>query len=167
MHPDNHPISPSLPLKVTATCTLMLAYLAGVYFRAATASLSDAYQPGLGRLKPYVQPDLALWALPLLAYGLKSATLAKVAQRCALIGLACCAMLYVFCSLHVASAGVHWVDPMDRTLAGTVHQSLFQPSFSNRSLGSITGSAISAAMAYFTSTSVSRKLKLLSIRTEF
>ena len=85
MRPDNLPISPSLPLKVTATCALMLAYLAGMYFHAATASLSDAYQPGLGRLKLYVQPGIALWALPLLAYGLKSATRAKVAQRCALI----------------------------------------------------------------------------------
>ena len=69
MHPDNHPISQWLHMEVTATLSFMLAYAAGVYLHAATASLSDAYQPGLDSLKRYVQPGIALWVLPLIAYG--------------------------------------------------------------------------------------------------
>lgn len=84
MHPDNRPLSPWLHWEVMATFSFMLAYAAGVYFHAATASLSDAYQPGLDSLKRYVQPGIALWVLPLIAYGWKSVHLTKVAQRCAL-----------------------------------------------------------------------------------
>lgn len=69
MRPDNHPISQWLHMEVTATLSFMLAYAAGVYLHAATASLSDAYQPGLDSLKRYVQPGIALWVLPLIAYG--------------------------------------------------------------------------------------------------
>lgn len=158
MHPDNHPISPSLHMEVTATLSFMLAYAAGVYFHAATASLSDAYQPGLSSLRRYVQPDLALWALPLIAYGLKSVHLAKFAQRCALVGLACCALLYVLCRLHSPEAGIPWVAPADRRLAGTIHQSLFSPSFSGRSLGFVAGSATWAAMAWVLSIRIGRCL---------
>lgn len=159
MRPDTHPQSPWLHLEVMASLTFMLTYVAGVYFHAATASLSDAYQPGLSSLKRFVQPDLALWALPLIAYGLKSAHLAKCAQRCALVGLVCCALLYVLCWFHSPEAGISWVAPADRTLAGTIHQSLFSPSFSNRSLGSITGSAILAAMAWQLSAMIRRRLR--------
>lgn len=159
MRPDNRPISPWLHLEVTATFTFMLAYAAGVYFHAATASLSDAYQPGLDNVKRYVQPGIALWLLPLIAYGWKSVRLAKIAQRCALLGLACCALLYAFCRLHSPEAGIPWVAPADRTLVSTVHRSLFSPSFSNRSLGSIAGSAILAAMAWLLGASIERKLK--------
>jgi hypothetical protein len=159
MRPDNRLLSPWLHLEVMATLTFMLVYIAGVYFHAATASLSDAYQPGLSSLRRYVQPDLTLWALPLIAYGLKSVHLAKIAQRCALVGLACCVLLYVLCWVHSPEAGSSWVLPADRTLAGTIHQSLFNPSFSNRSLGSIAGSAILAAMAWLLGASIERKLK--------
>lgn len=159
MRPDTHPQSPWLHLEVMASLTFMLTYVAGVYFHAATASLSDAYQPGLSSLKRYVQPDLALWVLPLIAYGWKSVHFAKCAQRCALVGLACCAFLYALCWLHTPEAGISWVAPADRTLAGTIHQSLFKPAFSNRSLGSIAGSAILAAMAWLLGASIERKLK--------
>lgn len=159
MRPDNRPLSPWLHLEATATFSFMLAYATGVYFRAATASLSDAYQPGLDSLKRYVLPGIAMWVLPLIAYGLKSVHLAKCAQRCALLGLACCALLYVLCWLHSPEAGISWVAPADRTLAGTIHQSLFKPAFSNRSLGSIAGSAILAAMAWLLGASIERKLK--------
>ena len=159
MHPDNRPLSPWLHWEVMATFSFMLAYAAGVYFHAATASLSDAYQPGLDSLKRYVQPGIALWVLPLIAYGWKSVHLTKVAQRCALGGLVCCAMLYVFCSVHQSTAGMSWVAPADRTLASTVQRSLFSPSFSGRSMGSITGSAIFAAMAWGLSIRINRMLK--------
>ena len=137
---------PTTAFHVKLASTALFIYFAGVYFHAATASLSDAYQPGLGVLKRWVQPEILLWVPLLLAYCAKSARLAYLAKWCGLGGLACCGVLFVFCSLHAPSGSSSWVAPEARSLGRTVYTALLLPSFSNRSLGTIVGSAIFALL---------------------
>lgn len=136
----------TLTRKVWVVSTVLFLYSASVYFDAATASLSDAYQPGLDAFKLCVQPGLWLLLPLLLAYCMKTQQAAQVALWCGIGGLVCCGILFAFCSLHMPRGGSSWVAPEMRTLGRTLHAALLLPSFSNRSLGSIAGSGIFAAL---------------------
>ncbi|MBB6578397.1 hypothetical protein HNP33_002479 [Comamonas odontotermitis] len=132
--------------KVIVIFSLLFSYVIGVYFHAATASLFNEYQPGIGTLKVCVQPGLMLFLPLLFAYFKKSKSAAEIAVWSSMFGLISCLVLLLLCSLHVQSGGVHWIALENRSLAGTVYRALFQPSFSNRSFGSTTGSAIFASL---------------------
>jgi hypothetical protein len=123
---------------------LLTTYAVALYFRAATASLDDQYQPGIESLQ------LVIWPGALLVGVIASASLSQselawsVARRVCVGAVAVCLLLLLFVAAHEPKPRP-WVFPADRTLQGTVHRSLFTPSFSNRSTGSIVGSAIFAA----------------------
>ena len=137
---------------------LLLPYAVGVYFHAATASLSDDYQPGIERLKLSIQPGLVLLLPLLLAWLLKARGLIQIAQWSSLCGLLACLVVLVFCASHGQSGGVQWVAPNHRSLTTTVQQALFQPSFSSRSVGSVLGSAVFAMGLLMLNCIVCRKL---------
>jgi hypothetical protein len=126
------------------TAALLAVYVVALYFRAATASLNDQYQPGIELLQ------LMVWPGALLVGVIASASLGRselawsIAWRVCVGAILACLLLLLFVAAHEPKPRP-WVFPADRTLQGTVHRSLFNPSFSNRSTGSIVGSAMFAA----------------------
>ena len=149
----------SLASKAMAVVALMLPYVGGVYFRAATASLSDDHQPGMESLKLCIQPGLVLLLPLLLAWLTKARGFMQVARWSSVCGLFACIVLLVFCVSHGPSSGVQWLAAGTRSLATTVQQALFQPSFSNRSVASVAGSAVFAMGLLMLNCFVCRQLR--------
>ena len=126
------------------TSALLATYAVALYFRAATASLHDRYQPGIEALQLVVWPGALLVGVIAGAWLSRSELAWSVARRACIGAIVVCLVLLLFVSVHEPKSRP-WVFPADRTLQGTVHRSLLTPSFSNRSTGSIVGSAIFAA----------------------
>ena len=116
-----------------------------LYFRVATASLDDRYQPGIEALRLYASPGLLLGVLTLGGLVFRASVVARVAQRACVAALVVCVLLFGVVFTH--SGSYHpWVFPEARTLAGTVQTALFSPTFSNRSTIFI---IVSAGVALF------------------
>lgn len=137
-HPDNATIALAALVAIVA-----LLYGMTLYFRAATASLHDGYQPGIEALRLYASPGLLLGVLTVLAVISRSAFPARTAVHACLAALVVCALMLGVVSSHPGNRDT-WVFPQQRSLESTVHTALFTPNFSGRSKGSIAGSAIVA-----------------------
>ena len=133
---------PALAL-VTRVALVTLLYGMTLYFRAATASLHDGYQPGIEALRLYVNPGLQLGLITAGAVTSRSAFPARVAVHACLAAIATCALMLAVVSSHPGNRNT-WVFPQQRSLESTVHTALFTPNFSGRSKSSIAGSAIVA-----------------------
>lgn len=135
----------------------MTALLYGVmlYFRVATASLHDNYQPGIEVLQTWISPGFLLGVVLGIAALFRSVDSIRTAVRSSLAALIICALMFGFVVVHSGNSNT-WVFPQDRTLKGTIHTALFRPSFSNRSITTI---IISAGVAFFWLGASSRLLR--------
>ena len=146
MAPHRSPCIHSASAKSAIVSSLALLYFACVYFRAATASLFDKYQPGIEALVQSVQPGLVLLVPLVVAYCAKTKSSAHVALWAGLAGVAACTVLWLFCAMHESKGAPRWVPPSERILANTVTNALLRPSFSGRSLLSIGQSVVFAVV---------------------
>ena len=146
-------------VQVAIVAVVAFVYAAMLYFRAATASLDDQYQPGISTLQSWFIPGALLFALTLVAVVFRSVLAAQVAVFTNLSAIVICALLFVFVISHPGNRN-SWVFPQHRTLQTTIHTSLFSPNFSNSSKGSIIGSAVVALCFLGISGLVLRRRKL-------
>ena len=146
-------------LQVAIVAAVALIYAAMLYFRAATASLDDHYQPGISTLQSWFMPGALLFALTLVAVAFRSVLAAQVAVFTNLSAIVICAFLLIFVISHPGNPN-SWVFPQHRTLQTTIHTALFSPNFSSRSKGSIIGSAVVASCFLGISCLVLRRRKL-------
>ncbi|THT98807.1 hypothetical protein E9531_13500 [Lampropedia puyangensis] len=146
-------------LQVAIVAVVALVYAAMLYFRAATASLDDHYQPGISTLQSWCMPGALLFGLTLVAVAFRSVLAAQVAVYTSISAIIICAFLLIFVISHSGNRN-SWVFPQQRTLQTTIHTALFSPNFSNRSTGSIIGSAIVASCFLGISGFVLRRRKL-------
>lgn len=128
------------PLLATASSML---YAAMLYFRAATASLDDGYQPGIEALQAWARPSLLLAIAPLLAIGTRSTFMTRLAVANSICATLICAILLVVVSVHPGNANT-WQFPQDRSLEETIRIALISPNFSGHSKGRI---VVSGAIA--------------------
>jgi hypothetical protein len=142
-----------------AIATIATTYALLLHFRVATASLYDDYQPGIEALRAWVSPGLLLAVLVMSTALTGSYVLVKLAKRSCQAALVVCLLLFVYVSGHSASR-TSWVFPEHRTLEATVLTAISHPSFSNRSKGSIIGSAIVAGFWLGVSSFVLRRRRL-------
>ena len=146
-------------LQAAIVAAVALIYAAMLYFRAATASLDNHYQPGISTLQNWFMPGALLFALTLVAVAFRSVLAAQVAVFTNLSAIVICAFLLIFVISHPGNPN-SWVFPQHRTLQTTIHTALFSPNFSNRSKGSIIGSAVVASCFLGISCLVLRRRKL-------
>ena len=146
-------------LQVAIVAAVALIYAAMLYFRAATASLDDHYQPGISTLQSWFMPGALLFALTLVAVAFRSVLAAQVAVFTNLSAIVICTFLLIFVISHPGNRN-SWVFPQHRTLQTTIHTALFSPNFSSRSKGSIIGSAVVASCFLGISGLVLRRRKL-------
>ena len=107
-------------------------YGALLYFRAATASLFDDYQPGIELLRQWLNP---LWiaAVVWLAALIKgTAVWTQFARDSAATALLLCLLMYLLVASHRGTQNP-WQFPQERTLTNTVQIALLAPNFSSRS----------------------------------
>lgn len=131
-------------------CAPWLAlYAALLYAQAATASLTDAYQPGMERLRWLTRPGWLLLGLLALAWLRPQARLAsQLVCICAGAALLCAALAAWLVWLDAPGRAANtWLPPQARNLGTVLHTALWTPSFSNRSLGATLGNAIWALAA--------------------
>ena len=135
---------------------LGLAYAMALYFQAATASLTDDYQPGIGLLITIVSPTGLLLATLLVACLRKTGSSARIAVLTCAGAVAVSVLLLAFVHVHEGAPGT-WRFPESRSLGGTVRLAVFQPRFSNRSEGSVVGSGVCAALLLAASVRLARR----------
>src|SRR5690554_4722621 len=109
--------TPQLLAAASAVC-LLLVYGAGVYFRAATASLHDDYQPGIEAVRLWVWPGAVLISVVAFAGLTRSALLWLIARWVCVGAVVVCLFLLVFVQVHESSPQ-RWVFPHERTLGAT------------------------------------------------
>ena len=158
-----NPPAPASPLATgarrgaeVAISVLVLAFALTLYFQAATASLSDAYQPGIEFLRNVVRPAWVVLAVLLVASMWGSATGLRIARlTCA--GAAIFALcLAIGVSVHEGSPRA-WVLPEGRSLKESVRLAMLEPQFSNRSLVTITVNGLFAALVFCGAVFLSRR----------
>ncbi len=130
----------SIIIAACAVALTALLYSAMLYFRVATASLSDDYQPGIEVLQAWLSPGLLLAVVVLWAIVFRSSLSARVAVYACFSALMICAFMYPLVAQHSGNSNA-WVFAQNRSLENTLHTALLRPNFSNRSKGSIVGSA--------------------------
>jgi len=130
-----------------------------LYFRVATASLYDGYQPGIEHARTLVSPGLLLALLVCSALVSRSVLVSRIALHTSLCALVICFYVFIGVSLHGGNQNPS-VFAKDRTLTSTVHTALFSPNFSGRSKGSIISSAVFALGALAVVLFVRRKRQL-------
>jgi hypothetical protein len=123
----------------------LVLYALALYFQAATASLSNTYQPGIKLLQVVISPSGLLLLVFLVACLRKSYAAARVAMATSAGAILVCALMLAFIAGHGDSPKT-WQPPGDRSLSSTVRVALFQPSFSNRSIGSVVGNGFLALL---------------------
>jgi hypothetical protein len=131
-------------------------YALALYFCAATASLYDSYQPGIEWLRVFITPGGLLFGVFLIACLNSSYWSARLAILSSAGAILVCLLMLAFISIHDGSAST-WVFPENRSLFGTVRAALFQPSFSNRSFGSVVASGFFALVCLGGSLYISRR----------
>ena len=134
------------------------AYAAALYFRVATASLTDAYQPGIEALRGAVWPSVVLWVPLALALVFKSAVWMEASRAISAGAVVCCAVLLLLVKLSGGAAPGR-IGGESRSLSTTVRVALLQPRFSNRSVGSLIGSAAGASLACLASLALVRRAR--------
>ncbi|WP_143226736.1 hypothetical protein [Acidovorax sp. 62] len=143
---------------VQAAPVLML-YALALYFQAATASLSNTYQPGIKLLQAVISPSGLLLLVFLVACLRKSYAAARVAMATSAGAILVSALMLAFIAGHGDSPKT-WQFPGARSLSSTVQVALFQPSFSNRSIGSVVGNGLLALLVLGGSVYFSRRLRI-------
>jgi len=149
---------------ITSACAVAvtaLLYGAMLYFCVATASLSDYYQPGIEVLQAWISPGLWLGVVVLCAVVFRSVLSARVAVYSCFSAFMICAFMYPLVAQHSGNSNA-WVFPQNRSLENTLDTALLRPNFSNRSKGSIVGSAGIALFWLGVSSYVLRRRKLTS-----
>ena len=135
---------------------IVMLYALALYFQAATASLSNAYQPGIEVLRAVVSPGGLLLVVFLIACLRKSYAAIRVATLASAGALFVSTLMLVVVAGHGGSLNT-WQFPEARSLSGTVYLALFQPSFSNRSIGAVAGNGFLALLALGGSAYLSRR----------
>ncbi|MDO5290756.1 MAG: hypothetical protein Q4F13_14155 [Pseudomonadota bacterium] len=137
------------PFRLWRCAPWLLLYAALLYAQAATASLTDAYLPGIERLRWLAGPGWVLLGVLGLAWLSPRARLASLAVWvCAGAALLCAALAaWLIWWDAPGRAANTWLPPQARSWGSVLHVALAQPSFSNRSLGAILGSGLWALAA--------------------
>lgn len=143
---------------VQAAPVLML-YALALYFQAATASLSNTYQPGIKLLQAVISPSGLLLLVFLVACLRKSYAAARVAMATSAGAILVSALMLAFIASHGDSPKT-WQFPGARSLSSTVRVALSQPSFSNRSIGSVVGNGFLALLVLGGSVYFSRRRRI-------
>lgn len=147
--------SATVSVAVQAALILVL-YASALYFQAATASLSNIYQPGIESLRVSVSPGGLLVVVFLVACIRKSFVVAHLAMLTSAGAILVSVLMLAFVAGHGGSPNT-WRFPEARSLSGTVRLALFQPSFSNRSIGSVAGNGFLALFVLAGSAYLSRR----------
>ena len=116
----------------TLTLIISLMFAGMLYFRAATASLHDHYQPGFEEMRWLVSPGVFISLIVVAAVLAGSRFAARLAYRCSLISLVVCTAMVIFSVSYRGDEG-HWSLSQDRNLESTIQTALLSPDFSNRS----------------------------------
>ncbi|MDO5625517.1 MAG: hypothetical protein Q4G71_12625 [Pseudomonadota bacterium] len=142
-------------------------YGAALYFRAATASLTDQYQPGIGALRFAVQPGWLLLVLLCATLLARKPFWPRLTSCVAGGALMLCALLLLWMTLGTpdTTASSTWQPLAARELASTLKIALFSPWFSNRSIGTTLGSALWATAVLAISWKISTRSRLSSTPT--
>lgn len=147
--------SPAVSVIVPAVL-VAVAYTLALYFQAATASLSNAYQAGIELLRSVVSPGGLLMAVFLVACLRKSYAASRVAMLASAGAVLVSALMLALVVGHQGNSNT-WQFPEARSLSGTLHQALCRPSFSNRSVASVAGSGVLALLVLGGSAYLSRR----------
>lgn len=145
-------------LAVQALPVLVL-YALALYFQAATASLSNTYQSGIELLRAVISPSGLLLLVFLVACLRQSYAIARVVMATSAGAILVSALMLAFIAGHDDSSKT-WQFPEARSLSGTVQAALFEPSFSNRSIGSVVGNGFLAMLVFGGAVYFSRRLRV-------
>jgi hypothetical protein len=137
----------SRKISVVAVALVTANYAAMLYFQTATASLHDEYQPGIEAMKAWISPGALLLILVAGAAFLRSSFVLQIAKSSCKAALLVCVLLFLLVSVHRGNRNT-WVFPQQRSLEGTARIALFSPNFSNRSTGTVLGSAGIALLCF-------------------
>ena len=114
------------------TLIISLVFAGMLYFRAATASLHDRYQPGVEEIRWLVSPGIFISLIVVAAVLTGSRFAARLAYRCSLVSLVFCTAMVIL-SVSYRGDKIHWSLSQDRNLESTIQTALLSPDFSNRS----------------------------------
>jgi hypothetical protein len=149
---------PKPRVAVTVVVLALLIYAVALYFRVATASLTDSYQPGIEALRKGIWPSVVLWGPLAVALVRKSPAWMDATRAISAGALVCCVVLLLLVKLG-GDAAPGRVAGEGRSLGATVRIALVQPSFSNRSVGSLIGSAAVASITCLASFALGRRAR--------
>ena len=137
-------------------------YAIALYFHAATASLTEAYQPGIGLLRAVTSPAAVLLAVWLVAGLIRTDASLRVATSTCAGAIVVAVLLGVWVAGHHGSARA-WQFPEARSLTATVRLAVFEPQFSNRSLMAIVANGVLAGLLLCSALLVSRRRRCASL----
>ncbi len=157
--PLNFPHRSAVGLLAVQAVPVLMLYALALYFQAATASLSNTYQPGIELLRAVISPSGLLLLVFLVACLRKSYAAARVATVTGAGAILVCALMLASIASH-GDSPITWQPDGARSLSSTVQVALFQPSFSNRSIGSVVGNGFLALLVLGGSVYFSRRRRI-------